>query len=111
MGRGLDTTLFDPAKQDRSPGPFMLGFVGRLTVEKNVRLLFELEKALLELGCKNFRFRFLIVGQGVLEPWLREICTMVLLPVYLRVMRSPAPTLTWRCSLSPRARYLRQRRS
>jgi len=29
---------------------------------------------------------------------------MVLLPVYLRVMRSPAPTLTWMCSLSPRAR-------
>lgn len=49
---------------------FTLGFVGRLTVEKNVRLLVELEKALLGLGCKNFRF--LIVGQGVLEPWLRE---------------------------------------
>jgi glycosyltransferase involved in cell wall biosynthesis len=70
MGRGVDATLFDPAKRDRSPGPFMLGSVGRLTVEKNVRLLVELEKALLELGCKNFRF--FIVGQGVLEPWLRE---------------------------------------
>ena len=70
MGRGVDTTLFDPVKRDRSPGPLTLGFVGRLTVEKNVRLLVELEKALLELGCKNFRF--LIVGQGALEPWLRE---------------------------------------
>jgi glycosyltransferase involved in cell wall biosynthesis len=70
MGRGVDTTLFDPAKRDRSPGPFTLGFVGRLTVEKNVRLLVDLEKALLELGCRNFRF--LIVGQGALEPWLRQ---------------------------------------
>jgi glycosyltransferase involved in cell wall biosynthesis len=70
MGRGVDTTLFDPAKRDRPPGPFTLGFVGRLTVEKNVRLLVELEKALLGAGRRNFRF--LIVGQGALEPWLRE---------------------------------------
>jgi len=107
MGRGVDTTLFDPAKRDRSPGPFKLGFVGRLTVEKNVRLLVEVERALLALGRKNLRF--LIVGQGVLEPWLREnlhrgTFAGVLKPVYLRVMRSPAPTLTWMCSLSPRAR-------
>jgi len=39
MGRGVDTTLFDPAKRDRSSGPFTLGFVGRLTVEKNVCFL------------------------------------------------------------------------
>jgi len=70
MGRGVDTTLFDPAKRDRSSGPFTLGFVGRLTVEKNVRFLVELEQALLAHGFNDFRF--LIVGQGVLEPWLRE---------------------------------------
>src|SRR5882724_2555328 len=71
MGRGVDTTLFHPCKRDRvDSDPFTIGFVGRITVEKNVRLLVELEKALLAAGIQNFRF--LIVGQGVLEPWLRQ---------------------------------------
>ncbi len=70
MGRGVDTALFDGAKRGRTSGPFTLGFVGRLTVEKNVRFLVTLEKALLAAGFDDFRF--LIVGQGVLEPWLRE---------------------------------------
>jgi glycosyltransferase involved in cell wall biosynthesis len=59
-----------PDQAGSIPWLFTLGYVGRLTVEKNVRLLVELEKALLEPGCKNFRF--LIVGQEVLEPWLRK---------------------------------------
>ncbi len=72
MGRGVDTTLFAAGKRDsdRSSAPFTIGFVGRITVEKNVRFLVELEQGLLASGLKDFRF--LIVGQGALEPWLRE---------------------------------------
>src|SRR5258708_9395024 len=40
LGRGVDTALFDPGKRDRtSSDPFTVGFVGRITVEKNVSLL------------------------------------------------------------------------
>jgi glycosyltransferase involved in cell wall biosynthesis len=71
MGRGVDTTLFAPSKRDRATAdPFIIGFVGRITVEKNVRFLVDLEKDLLASGFANFRFQ--IVGQGALEPWLRQ---------------------------------------
>jgi phosphatidylinositol alpha 1,6-mannosyltransferase len=71
MGRGVDTTLFEAGKRDRvDSNPFTIGFVGRITVEKNVRLLVELEQALLASGFENYRF--LIVGQGALDPWLRQ---------------------------------------
>jgi phosphatidylinositol alpha 1,6-mannosyltransferase len=72
MGRGVDTALFAAGKRDsdRASSPFTIGFVGRLTVEKNVCFLVELEQGLLASGLKDFRF--LIVGQGALESWLRE---------------------------------------
>jgi glycosyltransferase involved in cell wall biosynthesis len=69
MQRGVDTTVFDPARRDRGDDTFVIGYVGRLTVEKNVRLLVELERELLCAGIRNFRF--LVVGQGAEEPWLR----------------------------------------
>jgi glycosyltransferase involved in cell wall biosynthesis len=100
MGRGVDTTLFTPARRgranhDQQPGlhlprwpdaaalktgrtsdiPFrgedlMLGFVGRLTPEKNVRLLPEIERALILGGLT--KFRFLIVGEGGDRAWLER---------------------------------------
>jgi phosphatidylinositol alpha 1,6-mannosyltransferase len=69
MERGVDNDIFDPARRDRSDQVFTLGFVGRLTVEKNVHMLLDLERALIQAGLTNFRF--LIVGQGAEEPWLR----------------------------------------
>src|SRR5262245_17449315 len=39
MRRGVDTSLFSPTKRWRSDGAFLIGYVGRLTPEKNVRLL------------------------------------------------------------------------
>jgi phosphatidylinositol alpha 1,6-mannosyltransferase len=57
-----------PSKaQDR--GAAVLGFVGRLSVEKNIALLVDIEK---ELNRKEERVRFLIVGHGGDEAWLRE---------------------------------------
>jgi glycosyltransferase involved in cell wall biosynthesis len=70
MYRGVDTTLFDPARRVRHHDGFVIGYVGRLTVEKNIHFLAELEKALLDVGLANFRF--LIVGQGAEEAWLKS---------------------------------------
>lgn len=69
MHRGVDTTLFDPRRRDRSSDTFVLGYVGRLTTEKNIRFLADLEKALQRTGL--VKFRFMIIGQGAEEPWLK----------------------------------------
>jgi len=69
MERGVDTALFTPDRRDRTGGEFVIGYVGRLTVEKNVRLLAELNRALNESGFQ--RFRFSIVGQGAEEASLK----------------------------------------
>ncbi len=72
MHRGVDTELFDPRRRDRDriDDTFVIGFVGRLTVEKNIRDLVGLEQNLMQAGLTNFRF--LIVGQGAEEAWLRS---------------------------------------
>jgi glycosyltransferase involved in cell wall biosynthesis len=72
MTRGVDTEAFSPAYRDRdaSDADFVLGFVGRLSVEKNVALLVTIEEQLRLQGAGNFRF--LIVGHGGEESWLRE---------------------------------------
>jgi glycosyltransferase involved in cell wall biosynthesis len=70
MYRGVDTSLFDPARRVRNDDGFVIGYVGRLTVEKNIHFLAELERALMDAGVTGFRF--LIVGQGAEEAWLRN---------------------------------------
>jgi glycosyltransferase involved in cell wall biosynthesis len=72
MQRGVDTQLFSPAHRDRVPGDdvFVLGFVGRFSVEKNVALLARVQGTLMAKGIHNFRF--CVIGQGVEENWLRE---------------------------------------
>jgi glycosyltransferase involved in cell wall biosynthesis len=69
MYRGVDTELFHPQRRRREEGPFVIGYVGRLTVEKNIRFLADLERRLIDDGLTNFRF--VIVGQGAEELWLR----------------------------------------
>jgi len=70
MPRGVDAELFNPDKRNRDPDDSeqVLGFVGRLSIEKNVILLAQEE--LEAMGHKDFRF--LIVGHGAEEGWLRE---------------------------------------
>jgi glycosyltransferase involved in cell wall biosynthesis len=70
MRRGVDTSLFSPAKRLRDDGAFLIGYVGRLTPEKNVRRLAELERGLIEAGAGDFRF--LIVGCGSEREWLER---------------------------------------
>jgi glycosyltransferase involved in cell wall biosynthesis len=70
MSRGVDVDLFSPERRSRGIGPFTIGYVGRITVEKNVELLADLEKELLCAGIAGFRF--LIVGQGASAPRLKK---------------------------------------
>ncbi len=72
MPRGVDAELFHPARRTRSleDRERILGFVGRLSVEKNIGLLVEIEQKLQRMGVENFKF--LIVGHGGDEDWLRQ---------------------------------------
>jgi glycosyltransferase involved in cell wall biosynthesis len=72
MPRGVDAELFNPAKRSRAAEDreTVLGFVGRLSVEKNIALLAQVQGELEKMGLTNFRF--LIVGHGGDEAWLRE---------------------------------------
>lgn len=70
MSHSVDTDAFNPALRDRTAGPFRIGYVGRLTPEKNVRLLAQMERELLAAGHSNFRFA--LIGQGAEEKWLRS---------------------------------------
>jgi glycosyltransferase involved in cell wall biosynthesis len=76
MRRGVDTSLFAPAHRTRprtslgtTENPFVLGYVGRLSIEKNVSLLPRINRQLLDRG---LNVRFLIVGHGVDEDELRR---------------------------------------
>ena len=75
MPRGVEAELFHPAKRTRSlDDPVrILGFVGRLSVEKNIGLLVEIEKNLAQKQEKiQNQEKFFIVGHGGDEAWLRE---------------------------------------
>lgn len=70
MSHSVNTEAFRPEFRERPAGPFRIGYVGRLTPEKNVRFLAQLELDLLSAGHRNFRMEF--IGQGSEEKWLRE---------------------------------------
>ena len=71
MQRGVDTNLFTPAKRRRSAEDrkITLGYVGRLSVEKNIALLVRVAE---QLKAMQVGVHFLIVGQGGDEALLRE---------------------------------------
>ena len=70
MQRGVETDSFTPAHRARSDvRPFILGFVGRLSIEKNVALLPIIQR---ELTAAGLDVRFLIIGQGAEEEALRR---------------------------------------
>ena len=72
MQRGVDTQLFSPARRTRNEAEntLVLGYVGRLSIEKNVALLIRIERELEALGVTNFRFN--IIGHGDEEEELRR---------------------------------------
>jgi phosphatidylinositol alpha 1,6-mannosyltransferase len=68
MQRGIDTILYSPSKRNRVEEVFTIGYTGRLSTEKNVRFLAEIERAFIAAGRTGYRF--LIVGQGKERAWL-----------------------------------------
>ena len=78
MHRGIDTGLFSPARRSRprrerpggGDGKLVLGYVGRLSLEKNVGILPDLADELDRLGLRDVHF--LVVGQGAEEGYLRS---------------------------------------
>jgi glycosyltransferase involved in cell wall biosynthesis len=70
LGRGVDTDFFSPEKRRRDTDEIILGFVGRLRPEKNVRFLKQIESALRAADIENYKF--LIVGEGGERCWLEK---------------------------------------
>lgn len=70
MQRGVDTVLFSPAKRECGQRPLTIGYVGRLSPEKSVRVLRDIEQRLLAEGIQDFRI--LVVGDGHERGWLAE---------------------------------------
>jgi glycosyltransferase involved in cell wall biosynthesis len=71
MQRGVETAIFSPARRTRAADDkrLVLGFVGRLSVEKNVALLPEIDRALASAGIEA---QWLILGHGAEEAMLRQ---------------------------------------
>lgn len=72
LRRGVDIDFLSPIKRTRAKDDkeIVLGFVGRLRPEKNVRILGKLDKALQASGVTNYKF--LIVGDGDERKWLEK---------------------------------------
>ena len=70
MQRGVETDMFSPAKRTRAIGDteLVLGYVGRLSVEKNVALLPRIDK---QLRARGIHAKWLIVGHGAEDAMLR----------------------------------------
>jgi phosphatidylinositol alpha 1,6-mannosyltransferase len=73
MPRGVDPEQFHPRHRTANDGIVRLGFVGRVTPEKGVRLLRKMEQALLESGLEEFRI--IVVGAGSEVGWLKRRLT------------------------------------
>ena len=71
MQRGVDTELFSPGRRvdGEEARSFTLGYVGRLSVEKNVALLGLVQR---EVAAAGLRARFLVIGHGAEEEALRR---------------------------------------
>jgi len=82
MERGIDVDGFSPRHRTRADGDFVIGFVGRLSAEKNVRLLADLYQRLRARGINGYRF--LVVGDGSERDWLRRHLPGAELPGVLR---------------------------
>ena len=68
MERGVDTAHFDPMRRNLSDAGLVFGYVGRLSPEKNLRVLGSLERALQATGRLGYRIE--IVGHGSESGWL-----------------------------------------
>jgi phosphatidylinositol alpha 1,6-mannosyltransferase len=70
MLRGVDCEAFHPKWRSVQDGVLRIGYVGRVTPEKDVRFLAEIERELVAAGHKNFSI--LVVGDGSERGWLER---------------------------------------
>jgi phosphatidylinositol alpha 1,6-mannosyltransferase len=70
MPRGVDGEQFNPKHRTVNDQTMRLGFVGRITPEKGVRLFRDIEKALESAGFNDFRI--VMVGEGSEVDWLKR---------------------------------------
>lgn len=78
MQRGVNIDLFSPECRPQGARPFTIGYTGRLSAEKNVRMLAALDQRLQSAGMQNYEF--LIVGEGSERAWLRANLHGAVLP-------------------------------
>jgi phosphatidylinositol alpha 1,6-mannosyltransferase len=78
MEHGVDLSQFAPAAGPKRTGPFRIGYVGRLTVEKNVRAFVELQARLESAGQRDFQM--VLVGDGREREWLRRHLPQAAMP-------------------------------
>jgi glycosyltransferase involved in cell wall biosynthesis len=85
MAHGVDLSEYSPPPEDErdtSGRPFCIGYVGRLTAEKNVREFVKIERKLISAGERNYQF--LIVGEGGQQEWLDKHLERAEFPGVLR---------------------------
>ena len=82
MLHGVDLNRFNSNRRATGKAQFTIGYVGRLTAEKNVRLLAQIEAALLSAGLNDFQI--LMVGEGSERSWLERNLRHAVLPGVLR---------------------------
>jgi glycosyltransferase involved in cell wall biosynthesis len=70
MPRGVDTERFSPRHRTVNDTTLRVGFVGRVTPEKNVRFLINIEEALLAAGHTDFLI--CVIGDGSERQWLER---------------------------------------
>jgi len=81
MARGVNTDVFTPERR-RGPNAIVnIGYVGRLSAEKNVRMLHAVES---ELDAEGLDVRFTVVGEGSEREWLRRHMLRAEFPGVLR---------------------------
>ena len=82
MLHGVDLQRFCPERRKSSGNPFTIGYVGRLTPEKNVRFFVQLQAALETSGMT--KYRLVMVGEGSERKWLESNLNRAELPGVLR---------------------------
>jgi len=85
MRHGVDISRFSACRRTgRQTGnrKFRIGWVGRLTPEKNVRVFAEIERQLVSAGQRDFEL--LLVGDGSERSWLRKHLQFAVMPGSLK---------------------------
>lgn len=82
LPHGVDRIAYSPTRRNRRDNSFSIGYVGRLTPEKNVRVFAELEQRLLAAGHRDFRL--VLIGEGSEKEWLKNHLQCAEFPGILR---------------------------